>query len=119
MLDDLRRGLLGSHFGGVDIDVGDDGRLIGAGDAGEVRKLSGACLPVQSLDVVPLRFRQRRVDKELDELARPHHVAPLCAERCNEGRNHDDAGIGHQARHFTNAANVLHAIGVREARDRG
>ena len=63
-------------------------------------------------------FLQRRVDEHLEELARGQRGAgqvALAAERRDERAKDDQPGIRHQARDFGDAADVLGAVGLREA----
>ena len=70
-------------------------------------------LLVQALDVAALGLGERRVDEDLDELARREQVArhaPLGAERRDEGHQHDQAGVDHEPRDLGDAADVLDPI---------
>ena len=60
----------------------------------------------------------RRIDEDLDELARAQQLArhaPLGAERRDEGDQHDQAGIDEQLGRLADAADVLHPVGIGEA----
>ena len=96
------------------------GRLVGRIDAGEVLELAAPGLLVQALGIALLGDRERRVDEDLDELARrPAARAPsaLGAEGRDEGGDDDEAGVDHQLGHLGDAADVLDPVGVGEARD--
>ena len=94
-------------------------RLVGRIDAGEIGNAAGARLGVQALDVALLAHFQRRIDEHLDELAGREQVAghpSFAAERRDERDQHDQAGIDHQFRNFGDAADVLDAVLVAEAK---
>ena len=93
-------------------------RFVGRIDAGEVLQRAAERPRVEPLGVAPGAFLEGRVDEDLDELALGHQFArhaPLGAERRDEGNDDDQPGVGHQPRHFGDAADVLDAVLVGEA----
>ena len=75
-------------------------------------------LAVEALGVALLGDLERRVDVDLDELARLDPFAchlPLGAERRDERHEHDQAGVDHQPGDLGDAADVLDAVGIGEA----
>src|SRR4029079_17348269 len=92
--------------------------LVRAVDAGKVLELAGPCLGIKSFDIALLRFGERRIDENLEELPfRDHpanHVA-LSPERRNEGGEHNQARVSHQSRHFADAADVFDPVRFGEA----
>src|SRR5690348_4755280 len=118
LLDDQVRGFVGRHLCRVDADFGVLRLLVRAVDAGEILELAGAGLGIEALGVALLGFGERRIDKDLEELALgnhpPDHV-PLGPERRDEGRQHDETRVGHEPRDLADAADVLDAVGLSEA----
>ena len=93
-------------------------RFVGRIDAGEVLDRAAERPGVEALRVAPGAFLEGRVDEDLDEFALGHQFArhaPLGAERRDEGDDDDQPGVGHQPRHFGDAADVLDAVLVGEA----
>ena len=84
--------------------------------------LASSCLLVKAFWVAALRHSQRRVDEALrevvgvaDELAHAPTHGPC---RRDETRQHDDAGVGQDARQVGHAPHILRAVLVGEAQVR-
>ena len=94
-------------------------RLVGRGDAGELRDLARRAPSVEALHVAPLAGLDARVDEDLDELARGHqraHRVAIGPIRRDERREDDQAGVAEQLRHLADAADVLGAVGGEKPR---
>src|SRR4029078_8925049 len=92
--------------------------LVRAVDAGKVLELAGARLGINSFDIALLRFGERRIDENLEELALRNHPAnhvALSPERRNEGGEHNQARVSPQSRDFADAADVLDPVFFRES----
>ena len=78
-----------------------------------------AGLLVEALRVALLGDVERRVDEDLDELARRRAARGPSRRSARNGEmnddQHDQAGVDHQLRHLGDAADVLDAVGVGEA----
>ena len=93
-------------------------RLEGAVDAGEILDLAAAGAGVEALGVARFADLERRIDVDFGELDVAGDFAgqpPLVAEGRDERDEDDEPGIGHQPRHFGDAADVLDALGLGEA----
>ena len=94
--------------------------LVRAVDPGEVCDLPGSRLGVQPLRVTPLAVLQRGVTEHLEEFEARlgGHLARQLAvllQRADRGHQHDLAGVGEQGRDVRQPAQVLGAVGHREA----
>src|SRR3954468_2756156 len=110
--------VLGSGTEGFEVDLGLFRSLVGRGQPGEVGDRSGLCLGIEPLRIAAGALVERRVDEDLDELARRHQLArqlPFCPERRDEGDQHDQPGIGHQLGNLGDAANILDPVGITKA----
>ena len=111
--------LLGRFAERLEMDFGLFRRFVGRIDAGEVLDLaaqrparrgpSGRAwrIPRTACRRTPRRTRPRAISSRA--------MRALGAERRDEGDEHDQPGIGHQPRHFGDAADVLDAVGLGEA----
>ena len=113
-----RHARLDGERGRVEHQLGSLRGLVGRRDAGELRDLAGAGLLVEALRVAPLAGLERRVDVHLDEVARreerPGRVAVRAVGRDERGQ-HEHAAVGEELRDLADAADVLGAVGGREA----
>jgi hypothetical protein len=88
--------LVGSVERCLEMNLGGNGRFVGTIDAGEVGQLSAPRFGVKSFGVAALTFLKRRVDKDLQKLARFEKCAsviPLSAMRTDERDNHNETGV--------------------------
>lgn len=88
-------------------------RLIGRRDAREFRELSRSGFLIKTLNVPTFTHIEWRIAVDFNEIALPQKLSytiAIAAERGYEGRNDDQAGIGHELAHLTNSTNVLASI---------
>src|SRR3954453_21959786 len=86
-------------------------------DPGEVLELARARLGIEALGIALLRFAERRIDENLEELAFGHHPSDhvaLGTKWRNERSQQDQAGVGHDPGDLADPADVLDAIGLSE-----
>jgi len=82
--------------------------------------LAGNGLLVEALGVALLDDVERGIGKDLDKGQASVHVQHACsvavgAKRADERGDGDGGGVGKQLGHLADAADVLGAVGVREA----
>ena len=98
--------------------------FVGRIDSSELTNLSRARPFVEIFGIARFANLQRRINEHFDELriALERDLAGTAAIHSigrDERGDYDRTCVGHQFRHFTNAANVLHPIVWREAKIRG
>ena len=92
--------------------------LVGRTDPGEVGDLAGARLFVQPFWITLFTQIKCGVDEHFDEVAVAEAFSrkpALGPEGRDERNKRCQAGIHHQPGHFRHAADVLYAVGFREA----
>src|SRR5690606_29211921 len=102
---------------GPDVELGPGGRLVGGAHAGEVLDFARPRLAVEAFRVPRLADLQGRVDVDLVEVpavALADAVAVGAVGR-DEGGDDDHAGLGEERGHLADPADVLGAVGGREA----
>src|SRR5262249_53492804 len=115
-----RGGILRGRSGGVDRQLGLLGRFVGVVDAGEVFQLAGAGLFVQALGVALLAGLDGRGDVDFAEgevalVVDGADGFAVLAVGADEAGHGDQAGVGEQFGDLADAADVLFAVGGREA----
>src|SRR5918998_4425436 len=115
---DHPRGALGRRFlVGLYVQLGGDGRLVGVGDAGELRDLAAEGLLVEALDVPVGADVERRVHEDLYK-ALAHvapHLVPYLLERRDGGDDHAHAVAREKVRHEPDPQDVRVAVLAAEA----
>src|SRR5206468_2768441 len=102
---------------GVYAELGPQRRLVGLRDTGKIGDLTHARSLVKPFWVARFAYRERGFDKYLQEFALAQQIAnelPFIAEWRNERSDHDQSGVEHQLCRFTDATDILHAVGFRE-----